>query len=410
MMPIISARGQAALRPARTAAASPSARPALLLRQPQPQQSLGRRRCRRRRAVLSRAQNDQDNNTPNDNTPSKANNAKFDLMLAQLRATGLNQEKARRLLKAWAKAGAMDPEQLKQLLARRSVAPARALALQAALDLGAGIFGFFTGSTIGQASEFPGQIFLQLACYFGAMWYSISAVAGGSALAQVVLAARRYSASADVLLAAVRQIAGPQGVAAAAAEAASSSPAPGALAANVALAVSTAKVVAALDAIAEQLKAMDPAGSSSSSSPPPPGADSPAAIPRSTLVSLAAYLTVKDAQDRGFVAADFGLSEKEATDIAAVFALYDSNENFVLEREELGRMVEQLGRGDLLRSDAEIDEAMRLMSATSAGGGAGARQPPPGPQPLLAGPRGVTFPQFVAWWTGKAGGGGAKGA
>lgn len=337
----------------------------------------------RRRGVPAPPRATQNGNPPPPAPPSgdDAKKAKFDAMLAQLRATGLNQEKARRLLKAWAKAGAMEPEQLKRLLARRSIAPARALGIQSALDLGAGAFGFFAGSTIGQAADFPGQIFLQLACYFGAMWYSISSVAGGAALVQVVLAARRYSASADVLLAAVRQMAGPEGVAAAAAEAGGGvTAAPGALAANVALAVSTAKVVAALDAIAEQLKAMDGKGQQ----------DGDAPIPRSTLASLAAYLTVQHAEEKlGFKPADYGLSEKEAADIAVVFAMYDTNENFVLEREELSRMCIALGR-DL--SNAELDEAARLMMAVGGNGP---------PQPVGA-PTGVTFPAFVAWFTGKA--------
>jgi hypothetical protein len=310
-------------------------------------------------------------------------------MLEQLRSTGLNQEKARRLLKVWAKAGALTPEELQRLLVKRSLAPARALGIQGGIDLGAAAFGFYTGSTIGQAGEFPGKIFLQIACYFGAMWYAISGCAGLAALATVVSAAKKYASSADALLAAVQTLAGPEGVAAAARVA---SGGVGALAANVALAVNTAKVVAALESVAQQLREMEaPASSGSESEATAAGAAGAAPLKRSTLVNLAAFLTVQDAEEKsGFRPEDYGLTEKEATDIAAVFAMFDSNENFILEKEELGAMCRRLGR-DL--GDAEVREAVRLMAGGGAAGDAKVE-------------RGVTFPQFVKWWTST--GGGAK--
>lgn len=333
--------------------------------------------------IIPRASKNDDNN--NNGAPSSSSDdrkRRYDAMLEQLRSTGLNQEKARRLLKVWAKAGALTPEELQRLLVKRSLAPARALGIQGGIDLGAAAFGFYTGSTIGQAGDFPGKIFLQIACYFGAMWYAISGCAGLAALATVVSAAKKYASSADALLAAVQTLAGPEGVAAAAREAGI-----GALAANVALAVNTAKVVAALDSVAQQLREMEAAASSGSESE---AAATGAPLKRSTLVNLAAFLTVQDAEEKaGFRPEDYGLTEKEATDIAAVFAMFDSNENFILEKEELGAMCRRLGRE---LSDAEVREAVRLM----VGGGADARAE-----------RGVTFPQFVKWWT-STGGGGAK--
>lgn len=334
-------------------------------------------------AVAARASKKDDSSAAKPSPEEKKKS--YEAMLAQLRQTGLNQEKARRLLKAWAKAGALEPEQLKRLLVRRSLAPARALGVQAAIDLAGGVAGFVAGSTIGQSGDFPGKIVLEIICYFGAMWYAISGFAGGAALAQVLLAARRYAASADALLAAVQQLAGPEGVAAAAAEAG-----PGALAANVALAVNTAKVVAALDAIAEQLRAMDAAAAGGGATTTASGSESDAppagAVKRSTLINLSAYLTVQHAEEKeGFRPSDYGLTEREATDIAAVYSQYDTNENFVLDLQELSAMCSKLGR-ELSR--AEVQEAARIMTGGAAGGKT---------------ERGVTFPQFVAWWTGKGG-------
>lgn len=354
---------------------------------------------RRRRALLSRAPaasgdggpSSTPPQTPPPTGPEEDQKRRFESMLAELRATGLDQQKARRLLKAWAKAGALDPEQLRALLVRRSLAPARALGVQGGIDLLAAGLGFYSGSGIAQAADFPGKIALEAVCYFGAMWYAISGAAGWAALAQALVASRRYASSADALLAAVQTLAGPEGVSAAAAEAKGRGGGVGALAANVALAVSTAKVVAALDGVARQLREMDAAGGAGAAASGA-SSDGPAPLQRSTLVNLAAYLTMQDASERaGFRPEDYGLTEKEATDIAGIFAMFDTNENYLLESSELRSMCGRLGR-DL--SDAEAREAARLM----AGGDGGAAA------------RGVTFPQFVAWWTGGGGGGGGKAA
>jgi hypothetical protein len=330
-------------------------------------------------SVAAAAATKKDDNPSPAPPPSDATKKRFDAMLAQLRSTGLNQEKARRLLKAWAKAGALEPEALKQLLLRRALTPARALGIQAAIDALAGVVGFASGASIGRAEEFPFQILAQVACYFGGMWYVISGLSGGSALVQVLLAARRYASSADALLAAVQLLAGPEAAAAAAAEASSSGGVGvGRVAANLSLAVNAAKVVAALDAIAGQLRAMD--------------AEEGASSKKSTLINLAAFCTLQHAEEKeGLVPGDYGLSEKEATDIARVFAMYDRNENFVLDPEELGAMVRELGR-DL--SDAEVKEAARLMAGDAASASSAAAA-------AAAGPRGVTFSQFVGWWTGR---------
>jgi hypothetical protein len=384
----------------------------------------------RRRHPLARAQKDDDGggaprspSSPPPPPPDEQQKRRgYDAMLAQLRATGLNQDKARRLLKAWARAGALEPEQLRRLLVKRSLAPARSLGLQGAVDLGAAAFGFYTGQTVGQAGEFPGKLALQFACYFGATWYLTSGFAGLSALAQAVAAARRYASSADALLAAVSTLAGPEGVAAAAREGAGPGPASGggaaagvgALAAKVALAVNTSKVVAALDSVAQQLREMEAAAaagggapgpspsssssSSSSSSAAAAAEEGNAPLRRPTLVSLAAFLTLQDAEERGgFRPADYGLTEAEATDIAAVFAMFDSNENFVLEEGELGDMLRRLGRELSL---SEVQEAARLMAGGGGGDGGGA----------AGAGRGITFPQFVGWWTRTGGGAGKKGA
>ncbi|KAJ9504817.1 hypothetical protein QJQ45_030433, partial [Haematococcus lacustris] len=103
----------------------------------------------------------------------------------------------------------------------------------------------------------------------------------------------------------------------------------------------------------------------------PPKADS--------LRNLGAYLVLAQAKESvGFSPSDFGLSEREAGNIAYAFALYDTNQNFKLEPAELGALCSSLGK-DLDADEAK--EAVRLLDANNSGF--------------------IEFNEFVAWWVKK---------
>lgn len=108
----------------------------------------------------------------------------------------------------WAELGAKDPEQLKQLLVKRSLQPLTALAIQSALDLVACGGGLYVAKLSGEAN-FPGSILISFAGYAFAFYYGFSFAAQVTALTSLAVASRRYSTDATVLLEAVRQLAGP---------------------------------------------------------------------------------------------------------------------------------------------------------------------------------------------------------
>ena len=59
----------------------------------------------------------------------------------------------------------------------------------------------------------------------------------------------------------------------------------------------------------------------------------------STLTNLSAYLTLSKARDTyGFQPERYGLSDKEAAEIAAIFSKYDLNDDMRLEELELRRL------------------------------------------------------------------------
>ena len=128
-------------------------------------------------------------------------------------------------------------------------------------------------------------------------------------------------------------------------------------------AVSTLKVVAALNEIADLLKAQVSAG----------GGDAP-----STLQNLSALLTLSRAEERGFDAGALGLTGGDAAALAAAFAKYDANDDMVLQPTELSAMIK--GEGYEL-TPAEEAAASALLDKNGDG---------------LVG-----FPEFADWYVNK---------
>lgn len=294
-----------------------------------------------RRAVCVRATGD-DNKEKQQGLETKE--GRYGRMVEELAKTGMTPAKAKDTLRIWAELGAKDPEQLKQLLVQRSLAPLTALAVQSLLDFVACGGGYYIGRISGQA-DFPGAILISLVGYFFACYYFLQAVFQIIALTSLSMAARRYSTDAAVLLEAVRQLAGP---------------ASGLLVVDSAtLVVNTLKVIQTLEKIGEQLQDIASGGTS--------------------LANLSAYLTLQRAEELyGFEPAKYGLSEAQAADIAGVFSRYDTNEDGKLEKSELRQLCSQLGT-DI--SDAEAKEAVRILDSGSTGY--------------------IQFGDFVEWYMGK---------
>lgn len=85
----------------------------------------------------------------------------------------------------------------------------------------------------------------------------------------------------------------------------------------------------------------------------------------STLSNLSAYLTLSHAREAfGFEPAAYGLSEKEASDIAGVFAQYDRNDDGKIDSRELRQLCSGLGK-DL--SDEEAKTALQQLDINANG-------------------------------------------
>ncbi len=58
-----------------------------------------------------------------------------------------------------------------------------------------------------------------------------------------------------------------------------------------------------------------------------------------TLSNLSAFLTLQKAEEKGFVASQYGLSEEQAGQIAVIFSKYDLNDDMRLEKSELNNLL-----------------------------------------------------------------------
>ena len=189
--------------------------------------------------------------------------------------------------------------------------------LQTVIDAGAAYGAFSWGTLLASSPDpFPGSGLLQALAYFLSGYFALSVLSDVFLFGGLSYAALAYGANAGAVLAAIQDVAGAEGGATGV----------GALD-RAASAARLAKVVAALNEIADLLKAQQAAGGN--------GADSGNGGAAGTLKALSAMLTLARAEERGFDAAAYGLSREAAADLAAIFASYDRNDDFVLNPEEL---------------------------------------------------------------------------
>lgn len=268
-------------------------------------------------------------------------------MVEELQKAGLTPAKAKNVLKAWSELGAQDPEKLKALLVERRLKTFQGLLLQTVLDFVACGGGFYIGRASSE-SNIPGSIVFSLIGYFLACYYFLQAVFQVTALVSISVAAKRYSTDTDVLLAAVRELAGPDPK----------------LFPSAALVVNTLTVIQTLEQIGQQLQELGSDGSLKGSS---------------SLANLSALLTLQRAEEvYGFQPDKYGLTEAEAADIAGVFSRFDTNEDGQLEASELRNLCSKLG-SDI--DAAEAKEAVRILDESKSGY--------------------IQFADFVEWYQGR---------
>ena len=144
--------------------------------------------------------------------PSPETKKRFDAMLAQLRSTGLNQEKARRLLEGVGQSRRPRARGPQAAPRARALTPARALGTQAAIDVVCRApWAFSRARASGSAEDFP---FQDLAADRVLLWRDVvrdlAASPGAPRSRRSCWPRGGTRRSADALLAAVQTLAGPE--------------------------------------------------------------------------------------------------------------------------------------------------------------------------------------------------------
>jgi hypothetical protein len=98
-----------------------------------------------------------------------------------------------------------------------------------------------------------------------------------------------------------------------------------------------------------------------------------------TLEQLSAYFVLSNAEkEHGWKVSDVpGLSQEEATNAAGVFAKYDANDDYKLERNEFKKLCDD---ADFTLTDEEVKAGMAMLDKNGNGF--------------------VEFDEFATWWAG----------
>jgi len=272
---------------------------------------------------------------------------KEDRVIEELKKSGMTAAKAKQLLKTWGEVGVKDPEQLRKLLVNKSLAPVPGIAIQAVLDTVACLGGFYVADIAGK-SEIPFRIGVEILGNFMGIYYFIQALLQMSIVGGLVYTSYKYGTNSGELLAAVTKMAGPaSGVG---------------LVDQAARVVNVLKVMSALENVAAILR------------------EQYGETPKdNSLRNLGAYLTLAQAREKyNFMPEQYGLTDREAGNIAYAFSEIDTNQNFRLEPNELSRLCTSLGRE---LDDDEVKEAVKILDKDGNGW--------------------IDFTEFVQWWVSR---------
>jgi hypothetical protein len=209
-------------------------------------------------------------------------------------------------------------------------------------------FGGFYVASLASASEgFPSRILFILAGNFVGLYYLSGIVLELGLAAAIIYSTFRYGTSSTELLVAVKQLAGPASGLNIVDKASS--------------VVNTLKVLQALEEVARLMQEMY--GQSTGEA-------------RDSLKNLSAMLTLSRAKsDLGFDPGQYGLTEKQAGNIALAFSEFDLNDNGSLDISEIGNLCSSLG---WKLEEAELKEAYMTLDTDENGK--------------------VDFKEFVDWW------------
>ncbi|DBB06897.1 TPA: hypothetical protein ACH3X3_009554 [Trebouxia sp. C0006] len=260
---------------------------------------------------------------------------------------GIDQSTAQRILETWEQTGATTTDALRKMLLGRSLKTVGIVLFQLLLDGGAAYGSYNSARYVGQ-EQFLGKVVIEYGAYFLASYFAIGVIFDTFTLGVLAASAVQYSTNTEAFMAAVKEVAGAskRGPSINVVEKAQT-------------AVNAVKVASALNQISSLLKKEK--------------------AEASTLRNLSALLTLSKAKETyGFKPEKYGLSDKDAAEIAAIFSKYDLNDDMRLEELELRRLASQQ---DIKLDDNELTAAMKLLDKRGSGY--------------------VEFDEFVDWWVNK---------
>ncbi|KAI8113161.1 hypothetical protein M9435_003166 [Picochlorum sp. BPE23] len=272
----------------------------------------------------------------------------------QLESSGLTPEKAREILKTWQDdvGHRITPEDLRKILVGQSKKALALVLFSTVLDMGAAYGAFVAGGYLGLASEDYGiaAVIGQAIAYLLAGYYVSGALFDVFKLITVTIAGIQFNLNSAAFLNAVEGIAKTNSGFNVADKAQD--------------AVNSVKIIQAMNKMVELLKKEEEQMASSND----------------MLTDLGAYLALSKAENAfGFDAEKYGLTEKEAADIAGIFSKYDLNDDGVISRDEFRKLCADFSPE--IESAAEVDAAIRLIDTNKDGS--------------------IDLSEFIRWWQRK---------
>jgi len=262
-----------------------------------------------------------------------------------LKKQGFQKENAQRILQLWKEGGAESPEQLRRLFLRGSLRPLAVVLLQLVLDAGATYGSFVFAASITRLPGLPLPALVSALGTFAGFYFLTSAAFDIVTLGTILWSIYRFGTNAEAFMKALESIAGGPDIT---------------VIGKAKTIVDAFKVIQALNQIADILREKGTGEITS-------------------LENLSAYLTLSHAENNyGFKPEKYGLSEKEATNIAVIFSRYDQNDDGVLQTSELGNLATELGTP---LEEEELNAAMKVIDTDSSGV--------------------IEFEEFVDWWVNK---------
>lgn len=271
----------------------------------------------------------------------------------ELQKSGLTPSRAKEIMESWQDevGHELTPEDLRKILVGQSQKALALVIFSTVLDAGAAYGAFAAGGFLGLASEDYGvaAIVGQAIAYLLAGYYLTGVIFDAFKIVTVAIASIQFNVNSAAFLNAVESI--------------SKSGLNIADKANEA--VNSVKVAQAMKKIVALMQEEEEMSSTRSVD---------------MLSDLGAYLTLAKAESmQNFDASEFGLTEKEAGDIASIFSRFDLNDDGVINRDEFKKLCAEYSPE--IQSDEDISYALTMIDTNADGT--------------------IDLQEFVRWWQGK---------